>query len=380
MKIPFHKPYSTGNEVDYINSAISSGHLSGNGIFTKKNQQFLQAKYGYKKAFLTTSCTDALEMSAMLLDIAPGDEVIIPSFTFVSTALAFVRQGANIIFADSSQENPNIDITKLEKLITPRTRAIVVVHYAGISCQMDEIMEIANKFNLYVVEDAAQAIDAYYKGRVLGGIGHLGCISFHETKNIHCGEGGCLIINDEKFIKRAEILWEKGTNRADFFRGEINKYGWVDIGSSFLPSELNAAFLLAQLEKLDEIQTKRKMIYNHYYESLKELEENELVSVQKIPEYATNNGHMFYLICKSEIERGDLISYLKGNEIYSVFHYQSLHQSTYYKNKYSGNPLPMSDLYTDRLLRLPMYYALEKSDIEKVSTLIKKFYYQKRQS
>jgi dTDP-4-amino-4,6-dideoxygalactose transaminase len=255
--IPFNKPYLTGKEMHYIYQAVYSGKISGNGLFTKKCQLFFEEKYGFKKTLLTTSCTDALEMCAILSNIKPGDEVIIPSYTFVSTALAFVREGAKIIFADSNSKNPNIDVSRIEKLISVRTKAIVVVHYAGIACDMDVVMELANKYKLLIIEDAAQAIDSYYKGKALGSIGHLAAFSFHETKNINCGEGGMLVINDQNFFRRAEIIWEKGTNRSEFFRGEVNKYQWVDTGSSFLPSEINAAYLYAQLENLDDIQTKR---------------------------------------------------------------------------------------------------------------------------
>jgi len=271
MKIPFNKPYLSGNETDYIHQAVASGHISGNGMFTKKCQTFFEERWGFKKCLLTTSCTDALEMSALLLDIKPGDEVIMPSYTFVSTALAFVRQGAKIVFVDSREDHPNMDESLIEALITPQTRAIVPVHYAGMACDMDKIIALAEKYNLFVVEDAAQAIDSYYNGKPLGSMGHLGCFSFHETKNIQSGEGGMLAINDERFMKRAEIVWEKGTNRAEFFRGEVNKYGWVDIGSSFLPSDIIAAFLYAQLENLDDIQKRRKDIWNTYYDGLKPL-------------------------------------------------------------------------------------------------------------
>ncbi len=256
--IPFNKPYLTGQETNYINQAVESGKISGNGIFTKKCQSFFEDKYGFKKCLLTTSCTDALEMAAILSNIKEGDEIIIPSYTFVSTALAFIRQGAKIVFIDSEADTPNIDVSQIESLITAKTKAIVPVHYAGVACDMDSIMDLANKYNLLVIEDAAQAIDSFYKGKPLGSIGHMAAFSFHETKNIISGEGGLLVINDERFIDRAEIIWEKGTNRASFFRGEINKYGWVDTGSSFLPSEIIAAFLWAQLENLDLIQIRRK--------------------------------------------------------------------------------------------------------------------------
>lgn len=369
--IGFNVPHLTGNELSYIKEAVQQNvQLSGNGPFTKRCQQYFEEKYGFKKCLLTTSCTDALEMAAMLCDIKPGDEVIAPSYTFVSSALAFVRQGAKIVFADSMANNPNIDAEQIEALITPRTKVIVPVHYAGVACDMDRIMEIAERHHLYVVEDAAQAIDSFYKGRPLGGIGHLAAFSFHETKNIISGEGGMLVINDEKFIRRAEILWEKGTNRAEFFRGEVNKYGWVDVGSSFLPSEMTAAFLWAQLEALEDIQAKRKCLWNKYYELLKPLSDGNCFQLPTIPDYATNNAHMFYLVCKSLEERSALIKYLKENEVQTVFHYLSLHSSPYYLDKHDGRPLPNCDRYADCLVRLPMYYDLEFDEVEKTCSLI----------
>ena len=269
MTIPFNKPYMTGNETEYIRQAVESGKISGNGIFTNKCQRFFEERYGFKKCILTTSCTDALEMAAILTGVGPGDEVIVPSYTFVSSALAFVRQGAKIVFCDSCRDNPNVAPAEIEKLVTPRTKVVVPVHYAGVACDMDAIMDIADRHGLLVVEDAAQAVDSFYTGgdgvrRPLGSIGHLAAFSFHETKNIISGEGGMLVVNDPRFIRRAEIIWEKGTNRAEFFRGEVNKYGWVDIGSSFLPSEIVAAFLWAQLENLDAIQAKRRQIWDFY--------------------------------------------------------------------------------------------------------------------
>lgn len=374
MKIPFNKPFLTGKETYYIEDAVYSGHLSGNGKYTKKCQVFFEKKYKFKKTLLTTSCTDALEMCAMLLHIKEGDEVIIPSYTFVSTALAFVRQGAKIVFADSCKSQPNIDVDILEPLITEKTKAIVVVHYAGVAVEMDKIMQLANKYNLYVVEDAAQGIDSYYKNKPLGGIGHLGVFSFHETKNIISGEGGLLIINDEKFIERAEVLWEKGTNRASFFRGEINKYGWVDTGSSFLPSELTAAFLFAQLENIEEIQKKRIYNWNQYYNGLLSLAQSQKLKIPVITENATNNGHMFYVICNSEKERSGLIEFLKEKNIYSVFHYISLHSSSYYSSIHGERELPLSDFYSDHLLRLPMYYELTESSINDIVNSIKEYY------
>ena len=373
--IPFNKPFLTGKEAHYMYQAVYTGKLSGNGEFTKKCQKFFEEKYGFKKALLTTSCTDALEMCAILCDVQPGDEVIVPSYTFVSSALAFVRQGAKIIFADSMASNPNIDAGKLEALITPKTKVIVPVHYAGVACDMDRIMEIANKYNILVVEDAAQAIDSYYKGRPLGSIGHMSAFSFHETKNIIAGEGGLLAINDERFIRRSEILWEKGTNRSEFFRGEVNKYGWVDTGSSFLPSEVIAAFLWAQLENMELIQNRRKAIWEQYHEGLKELEVKGLVRLPEIPQYATNNAHMFYLVCRSLEERTALIKYLKENGVLSVFHYLSLHLSDYYTANNTDIPnLPECDHYADCLVRLPMYYELKDEEVKKVISNIVEFY------
>lgn len=373
--IPFNKPYLTGKETHYIYQAVSTGKLSGNGYFTNKCQDFFEERYGFKKCLLTTSCTDALEMCAILADIQPGDEVIVPSYTFVSSALAFVRQGAKIVFADSYSNSPNIDADNIEALITNKTKAIVPVHYAGISCDMDKIMEIANRYNLLVIEDAAQAIDSFYKERPLGSIGHMSAFSFHETKNIICGEGGMLVINDERFIKRAEIIWEKGTNRAEFFRGEVNKYGWVDTGSSFLPSEITAAFLWAQLEELDNIQNKRKELWNTYYNLLKPLEDKDKFSLPFIPDFATNNAHMFYIVCKTLKDRTELIKKLKSNEILAVFHYLSLHKSEFYKDKHDGRDLFYSNFYTDELLRLPLFYELESANISFIVNIINSYYY-----
>lgn len=370
--IPFNKPYLSGKEIQYIYQAVNNGKLSGNGEFTKRCQHFFEEKYGFKKCLLTTSCTDALEMAAILCDIKPGDEVIVPSYTFVSTALAFVRQGAKIVFADSMKGNPNIDAEQIESLITPKTKVIVPMHYAGIACDMDRIMEIAEQHHLLVVEDAAQAIDSYYKRKPLGTIGHLSAFSFHETKNIISGEGGMLGINDTKFIRRAEIIWEKGTNRAEFFRGEVNKYGWCDIGSSFLPSETIAAFLWAQLEELDNIQNKRKQLWNKYFQLLKPLADKGCFQLPDIPDFATNNAHMFYLTYNSLQERTNFIKALKDNNILSVFHYLSLHSSEFYKEKHDGRDLPNCDHFADCLVRLPMFYELNETDVSAICKIINK--------
>lgn len=375
--ITFNKPFLTGKEAHYMYQAVYTGKLSGNGVFTKKCQNFFETNYGFKKVLMTTSGTDALEMAAILCDVQPGDEVIVPSYTFVSSALAFVRQGARIIFADSCKNNPNIDPDKLEALITSKTKVIVPVHYAGVACDMDKIMEIASKHNILVVEDAAQAIDSYYKGKPLGGIGHLGCFSFHETKNVTAGgEGGLLVVNDDSFMRRAEIIWEKGTNRAEFFRGMVNKYGWVDTGSSFLPSEINSAFLWAQLESLETIQSRRQSIWNQYYNGLKPLAENGFFKLPDIPRYATNNAHMFYFVCRSFEERTALISFLKEKGILAVFHYLSLHLSEYYKEHHIGEipDLPNCNRFADCLVRLPMFYELNNEDVIEILSSIKEFY------
>lgn len=371
--INFNKPYLTGKEMHYMYQAVYSGKISGNGLFTKKCQSFLENKFGFKKTLLTTSCTDALEMCAILCKVKSGDEVIVPSYTFVSTALAFTRQGAKIVFADSNDKNPNIDADKIESLITPHTKVIVPVHYAGIACDMDKIMSIAKKYNLLVVEDAAQAIDSYYKGKPLGTIGHLSAFSFHETKNINSGEGGMLGINDEQFIERAEIIWEKGTNRNQFFRGEIDKYGWIDTGSSFLPSEIISAYLYAQLENMEDIQTRRKHIWNRYNNALKEWCTQYHITMPYIPEYATNCAHMFYLVFNNLSQRGAFIAYLKERGISSVFHYLSLHESPYFKNKYEGAELPNTNHYTNCLVRLPLYYELTDADLDNIISTIKSF-------
>ncbi|MDP2175496.1 MAG: dTDP-4-amino-4,6-dideoxygalactose transaminase [Bacteroidota bacterium] len=372
--IPFNKPFLTGKETSYIQDAVASGKISGNGKYTKLCHSFFESKYGFKKCLLTTSCTDALEMAAILINIQPGDEVIMPSYTFVSTANAFVLRGANIIFADSMNGNPNLDAESIEALITPKTKAIVPVHYAGIACDMDTIMALSSKYNLYVVEDAAQAIDSYYIGndgvkKPLGGIGHLSAFSFHETKNIISGEGGMLVVNDAIFAQRAEIIWEKGTNRSAFFRGEVDKYGWVDVGSSFLPSEIVAAFLWAQLEHLEEIQNKRKAIWNQYWEGLQPLKEKGILKLPIIPNYATNNAHMFYVVCNSLEQRTALIEGLKNENIHAVFHYLSLHKSPFYEYKHDGRELSQSDFYSDTLVRLPMYYELQENDVKQIIQL-----------
>jgi dTDP-4-amino-4,6-dideoxygalactose transaminase len=372
--ITFNKPYFTGEETTYIEQAVKNMHISGDGVFTKKCHAFFEENYGFKKCLLTTSCTDALEMAAILIDIQPGDEVIMPSYTFVSTANAFILRGAKIVFADSLTNHPNMDATKIEVLITPKTKAIVPVHYAGMACDMDEILELANKYNLFVIEDAAQAIDSFYKGKPLGSFGHLAAFSFHETKNIISGEGGMLVINDERFAQRAEIIREKGTNRSQFFRGKVNKYGWVDIGSSFLPSDIIAAFLFAQLENLVSIQNRRKQIWNQYYELLSPLQEKGFLQLPEVPHYSSNNAHMFYIILKNESTRTQLLQHLKKNGIQAVFHYLSLHKSDFYKDKYKGIELTNCDKFSDTLVRLPFFFELNHESVKMIGEQMKSFY------
>lgn len=380
MNIPFNKPYATGKETAYINEAVQSGKISGDGTFTKKCTSFFEEQFGFNKILLTTSCTDALEMAAILINIQPGDEVIMPAYTFVSTANAFVLRGANIVFVDSRKDHPGFDESLIENAITDKTKAIVPVHYAGVACDMDRIMNIANKHNIFVVEDAAQAIDSFYtdkkgKKRRLGSIGHLAAFSFHETKNIISGEGGMLVVNDDQFSKRAEIIREKGTNRSAFFRGEVDKYGWVDIGSSFLPSDIIAAYLYAQLENLNDIQEKRKKIWDKYSTAFSgELDVKCGVQLPFVPEYASNNAHMYYLVCSSGIERKKLIAHLKADGILAVFHYLSLNKSKFYSKKEKPGSFIMSDLYTDRLVRLPLFYELTKEEQNRIIKSIVNFY------
>lgn len=359
--IPFNKPFLTGLETEYIKDAVSGLKLSGNGDYTRKCHSFFESRFGFRKCLLTSSCTDALEMAAILCDVKPGDEVIVPSYTFVSTANAFVLRGAKIVFADSRVDHPDIDEDRIEELITPKTKIIVPVHYAGVACDMDKIMALAARYGLFVVEDAAQAVDSYYNGRALGSIGHLSAFSFHETKNVISGEGGMLVINDDRFVKRAEIIWEKGTNRSAFFRGEVDKYGWVDIGSSFLPSEITAAFLFAQLENLDQIQFRRRVIWDRYMTEIRKSGDNRW-TLPYIPTYATNNAHMFYVVFNSHDERTACISRLKKKDIHPVFHYLSLHSSPYYTQLHDGRNLMQSDRYSECLLRLPLYFDLTEED------------------
>ena len=372
--IPFNKPYCSGRELSYIKEVCHSTTMSGNGDFTKLCHGFFEKRYGFKKCLLCTSGTDALEMCAMLCELKPGDEVIVPSYTFVSSAIAFLREGAYVRFADSGNDNPNITIRNIEPLITPKTKVIVVVHYAGVACDMDAIMALAEQHGLLVVEDAAHSIDSYYKGRPLGSIGHLAAFSFHETKNINCGEGGMFVANDERFIRRAEILWEKGTNRAEFYRGMVNKYGWCDMGSSFLPSEFNAAYLWAQLEQLEDIQGKRRHIWERYDQALRG-HLSQGFSLPEQPDYATNNYHMYYLLCPSLEVRTSLMNYLKNHGVQTTFHYLPLHSSKYYEDKHDGRKLPNCDRYADTLVRLPLFYELTDEEIDRITKLLLTFKY-----
>jgi len=366
-RIPFNKPYFTGQETAYIEDAVKLGKISGDGPYTKKCHQFFEEKYGFKKCLLTTSCTDALEMTALLMDLKEGDEVIVPSYTFVSTANAFALRGAKIVFADSRPDHPNVDIDSIRELITPKTKAIVVVHYAGMACEMNELMTLVEKHELFLVEDAAQAVDSYYHGKALGSFGHFATFSFHETKNIMSGEGGMLVINDERFFDRAEIIREKGTNRSAFFRGEVDKYNWVDLGSSFLPSDIIAAILYAQLQELKRIQNRRIEHWNKYHELLAPIADRIGFSLPEIPDGATNNAHMYYIVWPNIELRDRCTQLLKDADVQAVFHYLSLHKSPYFKNQYSGKKLPNSDFFSNGLLRLPLFFELPSNAAERVS-------------
>ena len=372
--IPFNKPYYTGKEVDYVRQAFERQHTAGNGYFTKLCQNFFEERYQFAKCLLTQSCTDALEMCALLARIQPGDEVILPSYTFVSTANAFALRGAILRFADSEPGRPHIDAGHIERLITPRTRAIVVVHYGGTAVDLHSIAELARRHDILLIEDAAQAVDSFYHGKPLGSIGDLAAFSFHETKNIISGEGGMLVINNPELLLRAEILWEKGTNRSAFFRGEVAKYQWMDIGSSFLPSEITAATLWAQLQVLDDIQSRRVSIWRQYESLLREASERHGFTLPLIQDGETVNGHLFYLICSSLEERTELIKWLKERQIHAVFHYQCLHSSPYHSMQGRHDDLDSADRFSDCLLRLPFFYELGDSDIQMISKAVRDFY------
>ena len=373
--INFNVPPFTGNELDYIQQAIDAQKICGDGAFTKKCNAWLQDRFSAQKVLLTTSGTTALDMAALMCDLKPGDEVILPSFTFSSTATAFVLAGATLVFVDVRPDTMNIDENKIEAAITDKTKVIVPVHYAGVACEMDTIMAIAKKYNLKVVEDAAQGVMSTYKGKALGTIGDFGCFSFHETKNYSMGEGGALVINDPAYNERAEILREKGTNRSKFFRGQVDKYTWVDFGDSYLPSDMNAAYLWAQLQKADDINNDRLATWNGYKAGLQHLEDAGKIQLAVIPEGCVHNAHMFYLKCKSENERSRLIDFLKSREISAVFHYVPLHSAPagLKFGRFDGE-----DEYTtsesDRLLRLPMYYGLKESERNQVIDAVNAFY------
>ena len=374
-QIPFNKPYFTGNEFHYIKEAIENNlRISGDGLFTKRCHAFFEKELGIPKALLTTSCTDALEMAALLLNIEPGDEVIVPSFTFVSTVNAFVLRGAKPVFIDIRPDTLNLDENKLEDLITPKTKAIVSIHYAGVGCEMDAIMHIAGSQGIPVVEDNAHGLFAKYRGRYLGTFGTLSAQSFHETKNLSCGEGGALFINDQVYVNRAEIIREKGTNRSQFFRGEVDKYTWVDIGSSYLPSDILAAFLYAQIENYKHIQEKRKNIFNFYYDALKDLERAEKLRLPVIPSHCDISYHLFYILLPSEKKRDALMSKLKEEGILAVFHYLPLHVSPMgVRLGYQQGDLPVTEDVSSRLLRLPFYNDLKKKELDTIVSMVKKY-------
>lgn len=373
--IVFNVPPFTGNEMKYIEQAVAAQKICGDGQFTKKCNAWIEEKTGTKKALLTTSCTHATELCALLADIKPGDEVIMPSYTFVSTADAFVMRGATPVFVDIRPDTMNIDEKKIEDAITDKTRAIVPVHYAGVGCEMDTIMDIAKRHNLLVIEDAAQGVMASYKGKPLGAIGDMGCFSFHETKNFSMGEGGAILLQDEKYIENAEIFREKGTDRSKFFRGQVDKYRWMNYGSSYLPSDMNAAYLWAQLEMADEITKCRMDRWNEYYEQLKPLADRGLIELPYVPDYCEHNAHMFYIKTKDLAERTSFIEHMKKNDVLTVFHYVPLHTAPagIKYGRFNGE-----DVYTttesDRLVRLPMYYKLTSDEVTYICDKIKEFY------
>lgn len=375
MKVPFNKPLVLGNELEAIQSVFAEEQFSGNGKFTEAVQQQLELQFEFKKALLTTSCTSALELAAELLEITPGDEVIIPAYAFITTANAFASRGAKVVFADSRADHPSIDENQIEQLITPRTKAIVVLHYGGVACNMGVIQAIANKHGLPIIEDNAQGIGAFYKDQPLGAIGSLGALSFHQTKNIHCGEGGAIIVSDGKYLERSEVVWDMGTNRKAFQEGKTDSYEWIDKGGSFYPSELNAAFLQAQLRVLDEVNKKRLSLWAGYKQGLTSLEEKGVAKTPQIPAYANHNGHIFYLETRSKKERDEVISWLRVNGIGSTFHFQSLHRSAYYSEKGLLVEMSNADKFSERLVRLPLYFGLSDTEQNEVIDTIKDYFF-----
>lgn len=373
MSIPFNRPYLSGNELNYISEAVSSRRLSGDGNFTRRAHALIEAHLGSGRSLLTTSCTDALEAAALLCDLQPGDEVIVPSYTFVSTANAFALRGATIRFADSHANNPNLDVASVAELINERTRVIVPVHYAGVACDMDALQMEADRVGALIIEDAAQAIASSYKGRPLGTIGAFAAFSFHETKNIISGEGGSLHVNDIDRMPAAEIVREKGTDRSAFFRGEVDKYNWVRLGSSYLPTELVAAFLTAQLESLETIQSRRTAHWERYSKRFAVLNGRDDIRLPDIPDYATNNAHMFYLVCKTLDMRTRLITHLKAKNIMAVFHYQALHASPFFVERNGSVYLPNANRFTDCLVRLPLFADMEENMVDRVADAVIEF-------
>lgn len=372
--IPFNKPYYSGKEKRYISKAMETKTLTGDMKMIRDCEELLENQYGFEKVFLTNSCTMALEMAALIAGIQPGDEVILPSYTFVSTANAFALRGAKLLFIDSKQNHPNMDETELESLISDKTKAIVVVHYAGVANDFEVIQKIAQKHDLTIIEDAAQCIDSFYNDKPLGTLGDISCFSFHETKNIHCGEGGFIAINNPKLITKAEVVRNKGTNKAAFSKGEISKYEWVDLGYSSIPSSITAAFLFSQLEKIEKVQKRRLKLWKNYFKKLKHLQKSKQIELPVIPKYASNNAHIFYFVCASNDERNRLISFLYQEGVQAVFHYQSLHSSPFFKSKHDGRSLSNSDKYSERLVRLPLFFDLMPEEQELIISKVIEFY------
>lgn len=375
MSIKFNSPYISGKEADYISDAIyNRKQLSGNGYYTKKCHALLKSKYGFEHCLLTTSCTDALEIASLLIKIEEGDEVIMPSYTFVSTANPFILRGGVVKFGDSGKNHPNLTLAEIKRLVSPKTKAVVMVHYAGQASEIEEISAFCNQERIFLIEDAAQSIDTYFNGKPLGSFGDIAAFSFHDNKNISCGEGGLLVVNNKEMIERSEVLWEKGTNRAKFFRGEIDKYNWVDVGSSFLPSELNAAFLLGQLEDIDTVTQERRRLWNLYFDTLSELNSKDGVELPQVPLGSTNNGHIFYLVLEDKSKRDGLMAFLKEHKIESYFHYVPLHLSEFNLNSNPKISLKNAEKFSDHLLRLPLYVNLTSTQVNEVCDRVKEFF------